>query len=67
MDYTPETVNAMSRDFLTFSAVGETLEAAPYTYDMELEQTVEVYVLCYNDMFEPVNVRKQTFTTPGPE
>lgn len=64
-DYTPETVNAMSRDFLTFSAVGETLEAAPYTYDMELEQTVEVYVLCYNDMFEPVNVRKQTFTTPA--
>lgn len=63
--YTPETVDSTTRDFLTFSAVGETLEATPYTYDMELEQTVEVYVLCYNDMFEPVNVRKQSFTTPA--
>ena len=52
-------------DFLTFSAIGEALEATPYTTNMELEQTVEVYVLCYNEMFEPVNVRKEVFTTPA--
>lgn len=64
--YTPETAASNGQaDLMTFSAIEEVLEAAPYTTNMELDQTVEVYVLCYDDSFAPANVRKQTFTTPA--
>lgn len=65
-NYTPETAAAAgATDFMTFSAIEEPLEATPVTTDFELEQKVDVYVLCYDDSFAPANVRKQTFTTPA--
>lgn len=64
--YTPEQAASNGNaDFMTFSAIEEPLNAAPYTTNMELDQNVEVYVLCYDDSFAPANVRKHAYKTPA--